>query len=230
MRSRANAAGDAIPILLYHRVGDHSDQLTVSVEHFRRDMQSLVDGGYRSLSLEQFRDFRAWRSSLPDKSVLITFDDGYIDNYTNAFPVLQAMSLAASFFVITGPEDPQNRMTPAQQREMAAYGMSFGSHTVSHRPLGEMVGAEAGRELVRSRQTLEDQLGRAVDFIAYPRGSYSAETLALAQQAGYQGGFTVKRGYATAAQADFELRRIPVYHSTRSLRYLMWKSELATWV
>lgn len=216
----------SIPILLYHRVGAEPDDLTVSISRFRQDMEYLQLAGYESLSLAQVKNhLRGNSAGLPEKPVIITFDDGYLDNYSNAFPLLAQYSMKASFYIITGMMGQPHRMTAAQIREMEAAGMDFGSHTVTHRPLGDLASREAESELAESKQTLEDLLGKAVDCIAYPCGSYTAETLKLVRSTGYQEGFTVRPGFAMFTNR-LAIRRMPVFHFDRPLSYVMLRKGL----
>jgi peptidoglycan/xylan/chitin deacetylase (PgdA/CDA1 family) len=216
----------SVPVLLYHKVGKDTDSLTVSTKRFAQDMEYLAQQGYTALSLEQVRGrLHNEEADLPGKPVLITFDDGYLDNYTNAFPILQKYNLKASFYIITGIIGNENRMTAAQIREMDAAGMGIGSHTVTHRSLGELAAQETAVELSRSKATLEQILGKAVNFIAYPCGSYRQDTLHMATQSGYVGGFSVKQGNALFTNT-MVIRRIPIFHYDRSISYVLMRKGL----
>lgn len=208
-KSMANAT---IPVLLYHRVGYTTDQLTVTPERFCNDLALLVDYGYQAISLQQFQNFLlGGGGDLPEQPVLITLDDGYVDNYENAFPILQNFGMSATFFIITGLLWTSGRLSPALLREMAENGMCFGSHTVTHRPLASLPPQEAEEELNSSRATLESILGTAVNTISYPCGSYNDMIMQLTQKDGYQEGFTVRNGTCSTYSSLFELRRIPVF-------------------
>ncbi|WP_378953531.1 polysaccharide deacetylase family protein [Pelosinus sp. sgz500959] len=213
----------SIPILLYHRVGSEPDDLTISVKHFEQDMELLSYGGYNALSLEQVKQhLQGNSSSLPSKPIVITFDDGYLDNYINAFPILQKYSMVASFYIITGMVGNNDRLTIPQIREMQAVGMDFGSHTITHRSLGELVPKDVATELNQSKSDLEQIIGKSVDFISYPCGSYKSETLQIAREAGYLGGFSVQSGFAEFSN-PLTIRRIPIFHHDRSIAYVMAK-------
>lgn len=210
--SSVGFADRTIPILLYHRVGATKDDLTISPERLARDLRTLKEQHYTAISLEQCEQFLFnQKVELPEKPLLITFDDGYLDNYQNAFPILQKYDMLASFFVITGMTPNADRLKPAQMREMLAHGMSFGSHTVSHRSLGELSPEEVHRELSYSKIALEDMLGRGVHSISYPKGSYNDATVNIAQAYDYREGFTVKYGLCSKESPSFHLTRIPVF-------------------
>ena len=105
----------------------------------------------------------------------------------------------------------EERLNPERIVEMAQSGMSFGSHTVTHRALGKLTWDEIKDELVNSKATLESVLGKVVNAIAYPQGSYNKNVIMLADNVGYKTGFTVREGICVKNSPDFELKRIPVF-------------------
>lgn len=216
----------SIPVLLYHRVGSEGDPLTIPVSRFQKDIETLSQENYTPLSLAQLKQhMMSLNEPIFSKPIVLTFDDGYLDNYTNAFPILQKYSMKASFEIITGMVGEIDRMTIPQIREMEAAGMDFGSHTVTHRSLAELDRKDASTELTKSKADLEQIIGKAVDFIAYPGGFYTAETINIAQQAGYTGGFSVHYGFEMFKNA-MAIRRIPIFHHDRSISYVMLKKGL----
>lgn len=217
---------NSIPILLYHRVGPEVDDYTVTTARFEEDMKILRWEGFNALSLEQVKQhLQNADFPLPDKPIIITFDDGYLDNYTNVFPVLQKYAMKASFYIITGMVGIENRLTSAHIREMQAAGMDFGSHTVTHRFLADLTTKEAEVELTQSKYDLEQILGKTVDFIAYPGGAYNPDTIRIASEAGYIGGLSTHYGLAKF-NLPFEIKRIPIFHYDRSISYVMLKRGL----
>jgi peptidoglycan/xylan/chitin deacetylase (PgdA/CDA1 family) len=123
---------------------------------------------------------------VPEKSLVITFDDGWADNYTNMFPILKEYDLTATIFVITGSVGQKNYMRWNQLREMSEAGISIQSHTVSHKPLAQLSKAEIGYELEISKKTIEDHLGTQVNFLSLPHGVFNDKVMKMAQEAGYQ--------------------------------------------
>jgi peptidoglycan/xylan/chitin deacetylase (PgdA/CDA1 family) len=201
-----------IPVLAYHRVGYTTDNLTVTPERFSNDLDSLQQRGYCSISLEEFQKFLDDRNvEMPEKPILITFDDGYLDNFDNAYPILRNHGMVGTFFVITDMLWTKDRLMPENIVEMSQGGMSFGSHTVTHRALGELDQAAIYDELVNSKATLESVLGKKIDAIAYPRGSYNEVVVNIAKSVGYITGLTVREGICMKDSPDFELRRIPIF-------------------
>lgn len=211
--STSSGAGNRkIPVLAYHRVGYTTDILTVTPERFSNDLDSLQQRGYCSISLEEFQKFLDDRNvEMPEKPVLITFDDGYLDNFQNAYPILQNHRMVGTFFIITDMLWTKERLTPENIVEMSQGGMSFGSHTVTHRALSELDQAAIYDELVNSKATLESILGKKIDAIAYPRGSYNEIVVNIAKRVGYRTGFTVREGICMKESPEFELRRIPIF-------------------
>ena len=201
-----------IPVLVYHRVNYTADNFTVTPERFANDLQTLETWGYSTISLEQLENFLDDPElELPDKPILITFDDGYRDNYENAYPILKQHGMVATFFVITDYMWMSDRLNPELIVEMAQGGMSFGSHTVSHKRLGDLATSEVWTELANSKAVLESILGKTVNAIAYPQGSYNDNVITTAQNLGYVTGLTVREGVCFNNSPDFEVRRIPIF-------------------
>lgn len=205
-----------IPVLLYHRVGYTTDALTIPPERLASDLAELKQNGYETISLNAFEDYLDGKDvQLPANPILITFDDSYQDNYDNAFPILKQNDDIATFFIITGFVDGnKDRLTSQEIKEMYAAGMSFGSHTVSHTPLGQESQERARNELLLSKQFLENLLGTPITTIAYPEGSYTAETIRIATELGYNTGFSVKTGICRRNNPPFIIPRIPIFHYT----------------
>ncbi|MDR7867353.1 MAG: polysaccharide deacetylase family protein [Sporomusaceae bacterium] len=211
------AAGAAVPVPVYHRVGEGSDDLTIAGGRFADDLRFLADNGYLTLTVGQLKAHLLTGRPLPENAVFLTFDDGYLDNYAAAFPLLVSYGMTASFFVITGRLGQPGRMTASQIMEMSAAGMYIGSHTVSHRPLATLAKWENTLEMQQSKACLEDLLGKEVGVIAYPYGSYNSDTLAAAREAGYWAGFTVRRGWTDTAGDPLAMNRLPVFRNGRRL-------------
>jgi|ERR1700722_4559603 peptidoglycan/xylan/chitin deacetylase (PgdA/CDA1 family) len=164
-------------------------------EQFDQQLAALVAWGYTSITLEQWVEIRAGRGRAPKRPIAITFDDGYRSIYENAWPMLRRRSMTATVFLIAGCIGETNRLetnelqdpllNKAEIAEMKEEGISFGSHTLTHRPLTGLPQAEALEELVRSRTALETLLSRPVTTIAYPYNKHNRRIRALARLAGY---------------------------------------------
>lgn len=212
----AGAKNNSIPVLLYHRVGYTSDLLTVSPDRFAQDLAELREYGYETISLETFKDYLEEKNvDLPPQPILITFDDSYQDNYDYAYPILKQNGFIAAFFVITGYVDQYpDRLTSGEIKVMYNDGMSFGSHTVSHKPLARLSQDGMWSEMFFSKQYLEKTLGVPATAIAYPEGAYNAEITRIAAGLGYEIGFTVKPGFCRRQGALLMAPRIPIFRYT----------------
>ena len=189
--------------LVYHRVNnEHQDAVTVSVQQFEQQM-SFIRANYPVASIEDVIQGRAPRGSLRPV-IAITFDDGYLDNFTNAAPILQRLHIPAAFFVCTrfvGTTEPLphdrrrlNKAVPLMNwdhlRELSARGFTIGSHTASHIDCALRTQAEVRGELEESRDTLRKELGIEKLLFAYPYGgkhNITPEALAEVRRAGYVG-------------------------------------------
>lgn len=193
----------SIPILMYHQVSATSAaedpaRLGVSPAQFEQHLAWLKERGYRSLSLTEAA--QAWeKRDFIEKSLVITFDDGYLDNYSAAFPLLQKYGFSATIFVLTdfigqassrwGQGLPVKLMNWQQVREMRDEGIDFQSHGCTHQVLSQLSGEALRYELRHSKQKLEDELGQAVEHMAYPYGAYNDEVLVETEAAGYRAAY-----------------------------------------
>ncbi|MFC2340938.1 MAG: polysaccharide deacetylase family protein, partial [Selenomonas artemidis] len=144
------AADDTqVLVLNYHMVNSMFISLAVEPEDFDWQMKYLVDHGYHTITPDELYDFLAGTGELPERPVLITFDDGYVDNYTTAYPILKKYNLKATIFVVTGfLSKRKGYLTWDQLREMEQHGITIESHTVTHAPLPELSDDRIREELV----------------------------------------------------------------------------------
>ena len=198
-------------VLNYHMVNSMFISLAVEPSDFDWQMKYLVDHGYHSITPDELYDFLAGRGTLPDRPVLITFDDGYEDNYTNAYPILKKYNLKATIFIVTGfVSKRKGYLTWDQLREMEKHGITAQSHTVTHAPLPELPDDRIREELVESKRQAEEELGHPIEFIAYPTGVHDLHIVGIAKEAGYKGGFTVKYGNVDRESNIYALERGPI--------------------
>ena len=188
----AQAKALSVPILMYHYVDDappvlgpDAGGLTVRTRAFELQMDFLAKNGYHTVTLEQVYAAMAGLASLPAKPVALTFDDGGLDDYTVAFPILHSHHFVATFFVITGFVGGSNTMSWNQLRAMQLNGMAIESHTVRHADLTTVTTTELRAELTQSREAIQTQLGRAPLVLAYPFGLYDQRVIDATRAAGY---------------------------------------------
>jgi peptidoglycan/xylan/chitin deacetylase (PgdA/CDA1 family) len=215
----ANARRVDVSVLAYHLVDDaplaqfhgrYTRAMTVSVESFDRQMAALHAHGYRTVSPYDVYRAMAGVAKLPARAVVLTFDDGYADNYTNVFPVLKRHGFTATFFVITHMIGNRGYMTWTELAKMRAAGMFVESHTVTHPPLAKIAVAAARVELIKSRAVLRQMLGVDSRVLCYPFGSYDAAVVKEARAAGYIMAFTTRLGKRMEPQDVFALPRVGV--------------------
>lgn len=231
---------DKVLILAYHRVtSSGKDPMAVSVENFRAQMDYFHGGGYSTLTLGEFLNAAA-QGRKPGKMFVITFDDGYRDNYIYAFPVLKLFGFRATFFLTAdfigkeeifpwdrrknwaGVEEEDLPLTWEQVFEMRKSGMEFGSHTCSHRFLDELTEAEMAEEIFQSKRYLEQQLGTRVVTFCYPSGRLNQKVKDEVRRAGYLGAVVTPR----CRQFDEDIyckKRIGIYS-----RDSWWRFRLKT--
>ena len=201
-----------VPVLNYHRIDSgirHS--LVVPPEEFKKQMQYLHNEGYHSITLDEVYDYVTKGTELPDKPVLITFDDGYIDNYQHAMPILKEYNMKATLFMISGSVGENRFVGLEQLKEMQANGIDIQSHTVNHKDLRHMSLQQARDELVSSKAVLEDSMKHPVRYIAYPGGFTNKDIDTIAEESGYRMAFNVKAGNVQPGQDLFNLPRQAVF-------------------
>ncbi len=203
-----------VMVLNYHKVVDEHMSLSVPLADFEQHMKWLKEYGYTSITPEELYEFIVNGSELPEKPVLITFDDGYKDNYTNAYPIMKKYGFKGTIFVVTGFLGVyDNYMTWEQAKELADNGFSIESHTYSHKSMTEANDEEISKELTKSRDTIKNKLGIDADFMAYPTGTYNLHIAELVQKAGYKGAFTIKYDNVSRESNVYALERVPIFHT-----------------
>jgi peptidoglycan/xylan/chitin deacetylase (PgdA/CDA1 family) len=185
-----------VPILMYHYVGNNPnpkdsqrDTLSISPDKFQAQVKYLKDNGYSTISLDTLYAALKNQATLPAKPIILTFDDGYIDFYVNAYPILKSYNSSATVFVITGFVGQNPYLTWPQITEMAGSGLiSFEAHTVHHSNLPSLSDEAALYELSESKKNLEQMVGIPVNFIAYPFGATDQRIMDLTKRVGFLGG------------------------------------------
>jgi peptidoglycan/xylan/chitin deacetylase (PgdA/CDA1 family) len=209
----------SVPVLMYHRVADLSAKertdrimrdLAVPPAMFEQQLQYLDTHGFTVLSLEELREAIALRTPLPLKAVAFTFDDGYEDNYTQAYPLLKKHQMPATVFVVMDTMGTQGHLTWEEASEMAAHGVSIGSHTISHPDLEKLAPEKVKMELRKSREALMQHLTSPALQLAYPSGDYNADTMLAARDAGYTAAWRVGGGPVTPSADLMQLPRIRI--------------------
>ena len=210
-----------LPILMFHHVGDPpagADEirrgLTVSASDFEAMMSFLKQAGYNPVSEKQLFKTLFSGETLPPNPVMLTLDDGYLDNYSIAAPILEKYGFPASFYIISEKVGTPEYMNWDQVAGLDSKGMDVGSHTATHADLTTLPGTELKRELKDSAAALETHLGHPVYWLCYPAGKYDADVERYAQEAGYLLATTTKTGEKQSGSAPYELLRYRVRSDT----------------
>ncbi len=218
-RTAANTSLADVPVLNYHKIDVFQHALSIPPAEFEEQMAYLSQNGFTTITPEQLMAYFNHEKALPAKPILITFDDGYLDNYTNAYPIMKKYGFTAAIFVVTDLIGHDERfMSWNQVREMQQDGFVFGSHTVSHAVLTKLSREQAVEELTGSRKVLEEQLGGKIRYFAYPTGAYNLQIEELVKQAGYKAAFTIRYGEAGAQSNPYALERIPIFRGPQTFR------------
>ncbi len=225
-------------ILMYHIVSApkslQEKRYACPPERLYKHMKHLRKNGYNIISLDDMLHSITNKINLPEKTVVITLDDGFGDNFENAFPVFQEFGIPATIFLASGLMGktnvwmhnngfPQRTMLTWEQiREMHDQGILFGAHTVTHTKLPEISPTEMLTELVDSKKQIEDNLGVGVQHFAYPYGLFDDAVRATTVKAEFKTACSTRSGFNNSSADLFSLRRLEIY-GTDSVRALMQK-------
>ena len=227
-----------VPILMYHYVSvpppdadKYRLDLSVTPANFDAQMEYLALEGYHPVRVSDLAEFLTNGAPLPTKSIVITFDDGYTDNYQNAFPILKKYKFPATFFVISQYVDDKKAgyMTWDQLEEMAIEKMEIGSHSMTHPDLQGKPRAFGVSEIAGSKLVIESRIGTPVRVFSYPAGRYDAHTIEVLRSSGYLAAVaTVPQGTRQSADDIFELQRIRMRGSYALNDFAYWLKYFLT--
>jgi len=218
-----------LPVLMYHSLSDDPEngvagyyKTNTAPSIFRQHLAQLAEEGYKTIDLPQLIDSLASGQLPSDKSIVITFDDGFKNFYTEAFPALSKYGFTATMFLPTAFISNSRMsfkkaecLTWNEIREMRQAGMQFGSHTVNHPQLSGLKFPEIERELRDSRVEIEQQLGESATTFAYPYAfpqgnrSFASTFRDLLVEAGYTCCVTTELGRVKAGDDPYRIKRLP---------------------
>lgn len=204
-----------VPVLIMHHVKPDkpSDDaielgLTIPPARFDADMAYLASHHYHTVTARTLVSYLRNGGTLPSRSVVLTFDDGYTDMYSYVLPVLRRYHMHATFFIIAGLVGGPRYLTWPQVRALERQGMDIEAHTMTHPDLTIVPRAQVWGEIYRSRQVLQSKLDHSVVVFAYPYGSYNALVLQDVKKAGYWAAFTTHQGWWQQARQALTLPRV----------------------
>lgn len=213
-----------IPILTYHSIDDSGSVISISPQKFRLQMHYLREKNFNIVSLKDIVQYLREKVTLPPRSVSITFDDGFANLHSVAYPILKSCGFTATIFLVPGHCGKNNQwqgqpgVIPILDlldwdriKEMADDGFDFGAHTMRHADLSTLTTEQAREEIVNSKLTIEERLGRPVQFFAYPYGSATSEIRDIVTDE-FSGACSVKLNFSSLKSDIHMLPRIDMYY------------------
>lgn len=205
-------SGRQVPVLMYHAVSDQTwglEGLFLSPSDMEAQLKYLTENGYDPIFFSDLPHLDQYK-----KPVILTFDDGYNNNYTDLYPLLQKYNVKATIFVIPSSVGGQYSMTAAQIKEMADSGLvSIQSHTQDHKELASLSADQQRQQFAQSQLAIAHMTGRIPSVLSYPSGSYDSNTLSLAPEY-FDMAVKSRGGLWTVQNNFFEIDRYPVYRDT----------------
>lgn len=217
-----------LPVIMYNRIVGPQDKLGkhkiyIPAAKFRQQMISLKNRGYETITFRQLADNPEIDLESPPK-IIITFGDGYQDNYFNAFPVLRELGFTAVVFLVTRKsentwsmmegEPPLPLLVYGQIIEMDQYGIEFGAHSQTHRPLSFLDHNEIIGEVNGSKLDLEGILGKETVSFAYPYGHFNQRIMDVVKQSGFRYGVSANIGVSDFRENPYQIRLIRIGRNT----------------
>lgn len=226
-----------IKVLMYHRVVEQplerdTKWLYVTTDQFRRQMKLIDTLGYTTITFNDYQLYLQGDLSLPAKPIIITFDDGYLDTYENATPILLKLGMKAVVFVMgnrklrralwdeSGEKDICPLMSDDQCRTLRSYGFEIGAHTMSHNNLVELSNRDIFHEVDSSKREVEAALGEPVHTFAYPYGSVDERVQKIIELSGFSFACGVYSGSPEFGKTALDIRRIAI-NRNHSLAHVM---------
>lgn len=220
------------PILLYHRidVSPINSQYYVEPEKFEEQMKLLYDWEYTPVTVGMLLKAIKEGAELPPRPVIITFDDGHLDNYTTAFPIMKKFGFTGVLYIVGNYMGTDGYMTAAQIREMVASGWEVGSHSMNHLDLQKLEEEVQYIEIVESRDKLETEIGVPVRTFAYPFGLMNDSAGSLVHTAAYAAAMGLGYTHDQGSENMFFLQRRDIkgtYDIKQFAAFLPWKGDPA---
>jgi len=215
-----------VPIAMYHSVNagaSPENRLAISTQAFERQMHFLKYHHYNVLPLESLATLIKARKKIPPKTISITFDDGYKDNYIYVFPILKKYRLPATVFIITDEVGRHDRLSWDEIKEMQDSGIIiFGSHALGPEPLINIKSEQdLKKQIFDSKKILEEKLGRRINAFSYAGGRFNDRIKQLVMTAGYKLAVAANPGRKFANDDIFALKRLRISATSNNL-FVFW--------
>ena len=220
-----------VPVVMYHRVINKSENEGIHGTYiyeniFREHMKYLKDNNFSVITFEDLNNI-GWRNRFDKnkKYIIITFDDGYVDNYELAFPILKEFNFKATIFLMgestynewdvkADGEKSFPLMSVEMIKEMQDYGIEFGAHTFNHPKLNKLSNDEIKHQIVDVKKPLEEKIGREIITFAYPYGILNDYAKKMVEEAGYTFGVATDSGSVCLSDDLYQIRRIAIFPNT----------------
>lgn len=221
------------PIIMYHNIDANSagSRLSVSPESFKRQMRFLKNQHYNVVKLEDLADM-VRKNKFPLKTISITFDDGYENNYTQAYPVLKSLGLCATIFIAPALVGADGYLTWDQIAEMSESGViSIGSHSMSHAWLPDLADQKLDSEILGSRRSIEGHLRGEVYSFSYPVGGFNQDVRDKVIKSGYKIAVATNPGKKYPKHDLFAMKRLRISSTSDNL-FVFWfeTTGFYTWI
>jgi len=217
-----------IPILTYHSIDNSGSVISTSPTKFQSQMKYLHDKHFNIIPLNEMVKCIYERQTVPPKSVVITFDDGFKNFYSTAYPILKEYGFTATVFLVPGycgrnnQWDGQPKEIPVMDllnweeiMEMADNSIDFGAHTMDHVDLSKLMAEQAREEIVNSKQVIQKYLKKDVRLFAYPYGRLTKEIKDIVKN-NFSGACSVKLDFASLKSDIHSLPRIDMYYFSKN--------------
>lgn len=229
-----------IPVLMYHKIPDHElvtpHRIFVTRENFNKHLQFFSEHKFTTLSFNELDEYRTGKKSFsefPIKPLIITFDDGYVNNLTNAVPLLKKYNFKATFFLLANKDIDTNAwdkesgapqlplMNQEQRKHLLNSGMEIGSHGFNHKKITRMSDSEAMSELFESKNQLESELNIKIKTFAFTYGDTSEKHAVMAKEAGYRFAVNTDTGGLHIEEDPYSIFRISIF--PEETKFSLWK-------
>lgn len=224
---------DGFPILEYHQVTDEQldpvfEVYNVPPVEFAAQLDYLQAEGYTTITLQDFMRVVHGKGNLPEKPIVLTFDDGYADNYSTMLPILEAHKMTAVVYVITNEVGKAGYMTLDELKDMQRRGLEIGSHTSDHIPLTSLDDFTQRRQIRESKTFLEWSGLQTIYSLSYPNGAFNSELEEILRQENYLTAVTGDAGLNTLKTNPYELYRVHIRKPRLGLtefKFRLWKAK-----
>lgn len=209
-----------VPILMYHHIGnrpsDSSSDLFVSPQTFESHLAWLAEHGFHTVSLDAFQH----PATLSGKPIILTFDDGYQDAYTQAFPLLKRYGFQGTFYIVTNDIGKDGFVTKDELLTMKNDGMTLGSHSLSHPDLTKVSALQARREIYESKKALEQILNTDIQDFCYPSGIFDQNIEEIVENSDYKTAVSTVNDTNATKTNIFRLNRFAIREDTNLESFL----------